>query len=212
MQVNGGIPQMESPCYLFPKFFFRIFIICKLPDIIQPDITMKSISSVYVPLLMVFVLAGCSHPGKVAVKPNEHMEIGWTPRAVFQSPSYAVWFDTIYANYEINIEYTDRLRWMKENVEIDIVYAMWCGDSRREMPRFFKVMDAIRFPSEKITLIAVDRTMLVPPNVKEEYGITNVPTFIVKYKGMEIGRIIESPKTSLEQDLFELLFPFFPGS
>jgi thiol-disulfide isomerase/thioredoxin len=165
-----------------------------------------------VSLLLLFILAGCSSTKKVAVKPNEHMEVGWTPRTVFQSPSYAVWFDTTYANYEMNTEYTDRLRWMKENVEIHVVYAVWCSDSKREMPRFLKIMDGIRFPSERITLIAVDRTMLIPPNVKKEYGITNVPTFVVKYKGMEVGRIIESPKTSLEQDLFELLSPFFPGS
>jgi thiol-disulfide isomerase/thioredoxin len=160
----------------------------------------------------VFVLAGCSSPKKVAVKPNEHMEVGWTPRTVFQSPSYALWFDTTYANYELNTDYTDRLRGMNENVEILVVYGMWCGDSKREMPRFFKIMDGIQFPSDRITLIAVDRTMLIPPKIKEDHGITNVPTFIVKYKGMEIGRIIELPKTSLEQDLFEMLFPFFPGS
>lgn len=161
--------------------------------------------------VFLFIFSGCSAPKKIAVKPNEHMEVGWTPRTVFQSPTYAAWFDTTYSNYELNAEYSTRLAGMNENVEILVVYGMWCSDSKREVPRFFKVVDGIRFPSEKITLIAVDRTMLIPPNVKEEYGITNVPTFIVKYKGMEIGRIIESPKTSLEQDLFELLSPFFPG-
>ena len=173
-------------------------------------------SPILVLIVVIFIsfifLPGCSGPKKLAVKPNEHMEVGWTPRSVFQSASYAAWFDTTYAAYPVNEEITDRLRWMKENVEILVVYGMWCGDSKREMPRFFKIMDGIRFPEEKITLIAVDRTMLIPPDIKKEYGITNVPTFIVRYKGMELGRIIESPKTSLEQDLFELLSPFFPGS
>jgi hypothetical protein len=49
--------------------------------------------------------------------------------------------------------------------------------------------------------------MELPPGIKKEYGITNVPTFIVSYRGMEMGRIIESPKTTLEGDLVELLLP-----
>jgi thiol-disulfide isomerase/thioredoxin len=173
---------------------------------------MATLTVIIIIFIFLLLFTGCSGPKKVAVKPNEHMEVGWTPRSVFQSPAYASWYDTTYSNYELNEEYVDKLTGMNENIEILVVYGMWCGDSRREMPRFFKIIDSIKFPSEKITLIAVDRTMLIPPNVKEEYGITNVPTFIIKYKGMEVGRIIESPKTSLEQDIFEYLSPFFPGS
>jgi thiol-disulfide isomerase/thioredoxin len=94
-----------------------------------------------------------------------------------------------------------------DSVKILVVYGTWCGDSKREMPRFLKIIDAIGFPQDHITLIAVDRTMELPPGIKKEYGITNVPTFIVSYRGMEMGRIIESPKTTLEGDLTDLLVP-----
>ncbi len=157
------------------------------------------------------LLIGCSSAPKIAVRPNEHMEIGWTPRSVFQSPSYAKWFDTGYVNYKPQEEYLSQLRKMKGNVSILVVYGTWCSDSRREVPRFWKVIDSCQFPPDSITMIAVDRTMLMPEGIKARYNITNVPTFIISFRGMETGRIIESPKKSLEEDLVDWLEPFFPA-
>lgn len=166
--------------------------------------------NIIITIFCVLFLVSCSSTKKVAVKPNEHLEVGWTPRSIFQAPSYATWFDTTYSNYQPQEDFVDRLKNMKDNVELLVVYGTWCGDSKREMPRFFKIMDQIEFLAERILLIAVDRKMEIPEGIKKEYGITNVPTFIIKYKGLEIGRIIESPKTTLEQDLVDWLSPMFP--
>lgn len=171
----------------------------------------KSVSLKWTTTLLLFLLvAGCSTTHKVGVKPNEHLEVGWTPRTIFQAPSYAVWFDTGYLAYKPQEEYTSRLQHMKDSVAIIVVYGTWCSDSRREMPRFWKVIDSAQFPADHVTMIAVDRTMQLPPGIKDQYTITNVPTFIVYFRGMEIGRIIESPKTTLEQDMTDWLSPFFP--
>jgi thiol-disulfide isomerase/thioredoxin len=153
---------------------------------------------------------GCSSAPKIAVRPNEHMEIGWTPRTIFQSPSYAAWYDTGYQRYQPDPEILGRLRKMEDSVSLVTVYGTWCGDSKREMPRFLKILDSISFPAERLTLIAVDRTMQLPAGIKERYQITNVPTIMVVYRGVEIYRIIESPKGSLEGDLKDALSPFFP--
>lgn len=155
-------------------------------------------------------LVGCSSSNKVSVKPNEHMEVGWTPRSVFHSPSYAAWFDTGYANYIPSEDKINQLKRMKDSVEYFVVYGIWCSDSKREIPRFFKIMDEVQFPSGKITLVAIDRTKQIPAGIAAENNITYVPTFLIKYRGMELGRIIEFPKTSLEDDIFEYLSPAFP--
>jgi thiol-disulfide isomerase/thioredoxin len=158
---------------------------------------------------MVIGMTGCSSAKKVAVKPNEHMEIGWTPRTVFQSPSYAAWFDTGYQNYRPQGETLSLLRKMEDSVAFVAVYGTWCGDSKREMPRFLKILDSISFPADRVTLIAVDRTMQMPSGIKEQYHLTNVPTIMAIYRGVEVYRIIESPKKSLEEDLKDGLSPFF---
>ncbi len=157
----------------------------------------------------IFLFTGCSSSQKIlSVKPNEHMEIGWTPRSILQAPPYSVWFDSGYAAYQPDKEYIDKLKNFTDEVEMFVVYATWCPDSKREMPRFFKIMDEVHFPPAKITLIAVDRSKKIPEGIAEEYNITHVPTFIVKYRGLEVGRLIEVPKTKLEQDFVDFLLPF----
>ena len=161
-------------------------------------------------ILAAAILVGCSgSKPSVSVRPQEHMEVGWTPRAIFQSPTYASWFDTAYVAYQPSEEYKDLLSRMKDSVDIVVIYGTWCSDSRREMPRFFKVMDAIQFPASRIILIAVDRTMQIPQGIAHQYGITNVPTFVIHYRGVELGRVVESPKNSIEQDFAEMLSPVY---
>ncbi len=174
-----------------------------------PTYNRRSMRTLFIIAIIAVVLAGCSPTEKISVRPNEHMEVGWTPRSIFQSPSYAAWFDTTYAAYQPQKEYVDRLRQMKDSVDLLVVFGTWCSDSKREMPRFFKLMDALDFASGRVTLVAVDRTMKVPAGVAKQYNITSVPTIIVRYRGLEIGRIVESPKATLEQDLVELLSPVF---
>ena len=160
-------------------------------------------------LLIAAVIAGCSASKPVvSLKPNEHIEIGWTPRTVFQSPAYA-WFDTGYTAYKPEQESMERLAKMKDSVDILVVYGTWCSDSRRELPHFFKIMDGIQFPSDRITLIAVDRSKQLPAGIAKQHDIKLVPTFIITYRGLEIGRIIESSKTTLEGDLVSILSPMF---
>jgi len=173
--------------------------------------TPKTVMSILFVILPVVIISGCSSAKKiVSVKPNEHMEVGWTPRSIFQSPAYAAWFDTGYSSYQPHAEKIEQLKRMQDSVDLFVVFGTWCSDSKREIPRFFKIVDAISFPADRVTLVAVDRTKQIPPGVAQEYNITNVPTFIIKYRGIEIGRIIESPKTTLEDDLVEHLSPVFP--
>ena len=90
-------------------------------------------------------------------------------------------------------------------MDILVVYGTWCSDSHDEIPRFFKVMDAIDFPADRIKLIAVDRTKQLPEGIAKEFGIERVPTFIIHYRGVEIGRIVETTQHSFEQDIVEVL-------
>jgi hypothetical protein len=160
-------------------------------------------------LLAAIIVAGCaSQKQVVSVRPNEHIEIGWTPRTVFQSPAYA-WFDSGYTAYKPETESIERLARMKDSVDILVIYGTWCSDSHRELPRFFKIMDGIQFPADRISLIAVDRSKQLPAGIAKQHDIKLVPTFIVTYRGMEIGRIVETPKTSLEGDLVTMLSPMF---
>jgi len=76
----------------------------------------------------------------------------------------------------------------------------WCGDSKREVPRFIKVLEAANFPVDNLKIVAVDRRkeQYKKSPTGEEWGLSikRVPTFIFYKNGKESNRIIESPRLS----------------
>jgi hypothetical protein len=90
--------------------------------------------------------------------------------------------------------------------EITIVLGLWCGDSRRELSRFFRALDAMGSePPFSIRYIAVDRAKEAPGGAIDGLDIRYVPTFIVRRDGAELGRVVESAPRGLETELASLL-------
>ncbi|MBE3110191.1 MAG: thioredoxin family protein [Acidobacteria bacterium] len=82
-----------------------------------------------------------------------------------------------------------------------IVLATWCPDTRRDLPRFFKIADQAGWPASRMVLLAVDRTKKDPEGDTVKWNVTRVPTFIFLRGGKEIGRVTERPTATLEQDI-----------
>ncbi|HLN56796.1 MAG TPA: thioredoxin family protein [Bacteroidales bacterium] len=93
----------------------------------------------------------------------------------------------------------------KDDLSIKIVMGSWCPDSRREVPRFMKILELWQFPAEKVTFVGVDEEKNSPVGDFASLNIVRVPTFIFYKNNSEAGRIIEVPRTSLEQDMVNIL-------
>jgi hypothetical protein len=127
------------------------------------------------------------------------------PNRLRQAP-YSEWYTTGYDDYVFNPEAIDKLRKIeKADITIKIVMGIWCSDSRREVPRFMRVLNASDFPPDKVILIGVDREKNSPVGDFGSLNIERVPTFIIYKNNLETGRIIETPTTSLEQDMINIL-------
>ncbi|RPJ70852.1 MAG: hypothetical protein EHM24_14255 [Acidobacteria bacterium] len=87
------------------------------------------------------------------------------------------------------------------DVDTLAVVATWCPDSKRDVPRYFKILDQAGMGLDRLTLVAVDRTKKDAEGLTERYGITRVPTFVFFRGGTEIGRVVERPATTLERDI-----------
>ena len=157
-------------------------------------------------LLLVFsITAQDKNKTIVDGKSGKIMLVGLCDREAFADTNFAWWFDSGYKFYHPDTTAISQIKEVKNDYTITIVMGTWCSDSRREVPRFYKLLDGLNYPEESIKLINVDRNKVGIDNNDESLNIELVPTFIIYSDGEEIGRIIETPKESLEKDLSKIL-------
>jgi hypothetical protein len=77
----------------------------------------------------------------------------------------------------------------------------------------YKIMDQIKFNDKNLKIVSVDRDRVSPGGEQKGKNIHHVPTIIFYNKGKEIGRIIESPVGSLEEDFTDIFMgiPYTPN-
>jgi hypothetical protein len=111
----------------------------------------------------------------------------------------------VVASYTPDEEALEKLGAISHPVEIEVVLGTWCPDSKRHVSEYFKVLDMLDNPHFSSAYIGIPRNKEARSPYIEGKDIQRVPTFIVRVDGKEIGRIIEIPKKSIEQDLLEIL-------
>ena len=121
------------------------------------------------------------------------------------SNSYQNWYHSNYKSYVVDNKVTSSIKSELAQHKILVFMGTWCGDSKREVPRFIKILEAAEFPMENLKIVAVDKRKehYKKSPTGEEWGLSikRVPTFIFYKNGKEMNRIIESPITSLETDI-----------
>lgn len=122
---------------------------------------------------------------------------------------YGTWFTPAFDQYIPDSATVEQLK--KEiagKTSIRIFFGSWCGDSKRELPRFIKLLSAISYPLEKVTIIGVgngDSLYKQSPGHEEAgSGVFRVPVFIFHNNGKDLNRINEFPVVSLENDLLRI--------
>ena len=132
--------------------------------------------------------------------------LGYFVRGQITRPPHSEWFVKEYDEYKINQETLASILKIKhDGISIKIVLGTWCPDSRKQVPRFLKIIDSWSFPVTALTFIGVDDAKQSPVGEYEQLGIERVPTFIFFKNNIEAGRIIENPLSSLEQDIVNIL-------
>lgn len=137
----------------------------------------------------------------VDTKTGKEILFGNCDRSGLEKGEFGKSFDEYYDIYEPDQEVLSQLKAKKEGIEILVVLGTWCSDSQEQLPRFYKILDKIKFDKKSVQMICVDRNKEAGVLDLVNYNIEKVPTFIVYRKGREIGRIIETPYTTLEKDL-----------
>jgi len=132
--------------------------------------------------------------------------LGYISPGMFSNPPHSDWYVRGREDYNPDETAIGQLRkTIGDDLSILIVMGTWCSDSRREVPRFMKIVEETGFPVERIVFVGVDNTKLAPVGGYDTLNIERVPTFIFLRNKVEAGRIIETPVTSLEQDMQNIL-------
>lgn len=120
-------------------------------------------------------------------------------------PEFKEMYDPLYAAYVPDAATMIELKKLIKKERIKIVFGTWCGDSKVNVPNFFKVLDDLHFKEKNVDIIAVDGNKKAENGIIDNLDIQRVPTFIIFDKnGKELGRIVEHPKNTLEADLLEI--------
>ncbi|NCC74036.1 MAG: thioredoxin [Sphingobacteriia bacterium] len=158
-------------------------------------------------ILCILAVTNAQEINKVITGPDSEKEmlIGPCNRQGFEHAAFKSWFDKEYQDYIPDDLTIKELRKRKKDVQITVVIGTWCSDTRRNLPRFFKVLDAIKFDQNNLKLLAVDRKKSAGEVNISGLGISLIPTFIISKNESEIGRIVENPTLSIEKDMLLIL-------
>jgi thiol-disulfide isomerase/thioredoxin len=158
------------------------------------------------------VFAGCgrmSEMGHARRTAEPNMALGWVDRSVLVSAEYGA-FRVAYDSAQLRNEVVEMIRGLVEGVDFTVFFGTWCEDSHREVSRFLKVADAAGIARERIRLYGLDRSKKSDDGLTEQSSISLVPTIILMKNGSEIGRIVEKPQATVEEDILSILAAAWP--
>ena len=157
-------------------------------------------------LIFFFFVSICSISAqeKETITQNRDAYVGVKTKEDFLEEPHAKWFNEEYEHYEVEGKLIRKLAKHKEQITIKVFMSVWCHDSHREIPRLYKILEAVDFDQTKLEVVALNRAKKAPGNPQEHFNIKRTPTLIFFKNGQEIGRFVEKPIQRLEKDIFKI--------
>ncbi|HEX6431602.1 MAG TPA: thioredoxin family protein [Niastella sp.] len=169
--------------------------------------------------VFIFVINACTQ--KMANQPARHVNreatdkrgnlilLGKSTRKRLAQPPFNDWFNKNYAGYSIDSNTANQIKPLLKNKQFFLFMGTWCGDSRREVPRMYKILDYCQVKLSRIELINLNNSDTAykqsPGHEERGLNILRVPTLLIYENGHEVGRVVESPVASLEKDMLAIV-------
>lgn len=132
--------------------------------------------------------------------------IGYIGKSDFLKGKHKDWFLKNYEDYHPNQKIVQKIKKNIKNVSVKAFIGSWCHDSKRELPRFYKIMELTAFDfTNNFQMIGITIGKKTPDNLQKGYAVKHTPTFIFYRDGKEIGRFVEHSKKIIEKDLLRIL-------
>jgi thiol-disulfide isomerase/thioredoxin len=109
------------------------------------------------------------------------------------------------AAYQPVPEAIEKLRSIGREVRIEVFFGSWCSDCAAHIPAFFKILDLVDSPLFQVSYTGLPRDRDKRAPYCGGRVVERIPTIIVYVDGREAGRIVETPRKTLEEDLAAIL-------
>jgi len=136
---------------------------------------------------------------------NQEVLIDYCNRPGLESGEFGTYYTLEYEDYSLNDSLVKLIGNKINDFDITIVFGSWCSDSEQQVPHFYKILDQAGYDDSKLKIIAVNRQKKANEVHIEDLQIELVPTFIIYQNDKEIGRIVETPVETLEEDLWQII-------
>jgi len=116
------------------------------------------------------------------------------------------WFMPGYNAFDPDQEILDKIDENIDDLSIKVFMGTWCSDSRREIPKLYKLLDQIDYDQSQLEVITTDLDKNTAQGYENNYSINYVPTIIfIDKNGKEVNRFVEFPQESLEEDILKIV-------
>tara|TARA_R110002049_G_scaffold224536_2_gene396245 strand:+ start:570 stop:1460 length:891 start_codon:yes stop_codon:yes gene_type:complete len=168
-----------------------------------------NILTIIIALITIFQINAQSLNQEVANEGKTPFLLGKIDKSGLEGENYNAWFTKNHKDYQPNSELVNAIASELKNYSITLFMGTWCGDSKQEVPKLYKVLEACNFPMDQLTVIAVSRKPEMykqsPEHEEKGLNIHRVPTVIFYKNGKEVNRIIEHPIGTFEEDIQNII-------
>lgn len=137
---------------------------------------------------------------------QKDMLLGKFDKEDLEQKPFSSWYEAAYKEFNPN---SSSIETIKENIkdyEIKLLMGTWCGDSKREVPKFLKILDKTDYDYNNLEMVAVDYNKTTPSRIEETLDVHHVPTIIFYKNGKEVNRFVEySQGESIEEDIAKIV-------
>lgn len=119
--------------------------------------------------------------------------------------STQAWFHTGINRYDANSTMVNYIKTNKDKIQLVALVNTTDEASRKLLPEFYKVMILSSVPEESIHMYGMDNSGNSGDAKADSYKVKKYPTILVIRDGKEEGRITGAPKSSIEDDLAQII-------
>ncbi len=137
-------------------------------------------------------------------RPHEDL-IGTIDKLTLLETPYRPWYQKNYSSYSPDKSTSEALIKALNGIQVKVFMGTWCHDSQREVPRLIKILDNANFDLSELSLVALSIDKNTPKGLEKGLNIQRTPTIIFFKDEIEIGRIVETPRETLESDMLKIV-------